>query len=72
MKRLSLFFAFLGDILLYKWLICRLLKGEKRLFGTFLHVSIVTFLSLDFPFVYTAIAGGVDGVAPNAFLLIIN
>lgn len=51
MKRLSLFFAFLGDILLYKWLICRLLKGEKRLFGTFLHVSIVTFLSLDFPFV---------------------
>lgn len=51
MKRLSLFFAFLGDILLYKWLICRLLKGEKRLFGTFLYVSIVSFLSLVFPLV---------------------
>ena len=51
MKRLSLFFAFLGDILPYKWLICRLLKGEKRLYGTFLHVSIVTFLSLAFPLV---------------------
>ena len=51
MKRLSLFFAFLGDILPYKWLICRLLKGEKGLFGTFLHVSTVTFLSLVFPLV---------------------
>lgn len=51
MKRLSLFFAFLGDIFPYKWLICRLLKGEKRLFGTFLHVSIVTFLPLVFPLV---------------------
>lgn len=67
MKRLSLFFAFLGDIFPYKWLICRLLKGEKGLFGTFLHVSIVTFLSLVFPLVWTAIAEDVDGVATNAF-----
>ena len=51
MNRLSLFFSFFGYILPYKWLICRLLKGEKRLFGTFLHVSIVTFLSLAFPLV---------------------
>ncbi len=51
MKRLSLFFAFLGDILPYKWLICRLLNGEKMLFGNFLHVSIVSFLSLVFPLV---------------------
>lgn len=72
MKRLSLFFAFLGDILPYKWLICRLLKGEKGLFGTFLLVSTVTFLSLAFPLVWTAIAEDVDGVATNAFLLIIN
>ena len=72
MKRLLLFFAFLGDILPYKWLICRLLKGEKGLFGTFLHVSTVTFLSLAFPLVWTAIAGGVDALPQMLFYLLLT
>lgn len=72
MKRLSLFFAFLGDILPYKWLICRLLKGEKRLFGTFLHVSIVTFVSLVFLLVWTAIAEDVDALPQMLFYLLLT